>query len=181
MANAHFVFDGESRPFEIGGKSGQAEIATVSTPDGLKAEVSIQRFDDGEIHIRLTEFLTSPPPVYGHLIRNGTMTVQTRDDGKWVALLRALRPGGKEHPTLNNVTWEELDWLLGSSAEGWLEGLGFETGTWSSLNPKAGKFKDSLAVAISADNGSLMALPWALTRVLALMKKLGKPTVVDLG
>jgi hypothetical protein len=109
------------------------------------------------------------------------MTVQVREDGKWVALLRALRPGGKDYPTLNGVSWDELDGLLGSNAKQWLEGLGFETGTWAELNPKAAKFKESLAVAIPAEHGNLLVLPWALTRVVALMKKLGKPAVVDLS
>ena len=180
VANSHLTFTGETRLFELSGKTGEAEIVNISTPDGLKAEVSIQKFADGDIHVRLTEFLSTPPPTYSHLTRNGMMTVQVRSDGKWVALLRALRPGGREHATLNSITWAELDYLLGEDSNKWLNGLGFETGTWVDLNPKAAKFKDSIAVAIAPENGALLALPWALTRVIALMKKLGKPSVVDL-
>ena len=156
-------------------------VVPISTTDGLRAEVELQYLVDGSKHVRLAEFLAPPPPRYSHLIRNGVMTVQVREDGKWVALLRALRPGGKDYPTLNAVSWDELSGLLGENAKEWLEGLGFETGTWSELNPKAGRFKDSLAVAIPAEDGNLLVLPWALTRVVALMKKLGKPAVVDLS
>ncbi len=178
VSNSSVTLGIENRPFEAGGKSGTAEICQIETSDGLKAEVSIQKFSDGEIHIRLTEFLKTPPPRYSHLIKNGTMTVQVREDGKWVALLRALRPGGREHPTLNSVSLEELDMLLDyKDVKEWLESLGFELGTWSELNPKAGKFKDSFAVAIDASKGNLLVLPWALTRVIALMKQLGKPGV----
>ncbi len=165
----------------ISGQEVDSSISDLESPDGLHAEVAVQSHPDGTIHVRLSEFLSSPPPLYSHLTRNGVMTVQIREDGKWVALLRALRPGGKDYPTLNGVSWDELDGLLGANAKQWLEGLGFETGTWSELNPKAAKFKDSLAVAISAEDGNLLVLPWALTRVVALMKKLGKPAVVDLS
>ena len=181
VANSTVSFSGELRVAEVAGKQVHCQMASIETPDGLVAEVAIQSFPDGEIHIRLSEFLATPPPIYSHLNRNGTMTVQVRDDGKWVALLRALRPGGKDYETLNNVTWAELDGLLGADAKAWLENLGFETGTWAELNPKAGRFKESIAVAIARDKGNLLVLAWALTRVIALMKKLGKPSVVDLG
>lgn len=172
--NARVSFPGETRRFELAGKNGSAEIVEIETTDGLRAEISIQKFEDGSIHIRLTEFLTTPPPAYSHLIKNGTMTVQIREDGKWVALLRALKPGGKEHPTLNSVSSEELDGLLGEDSLNWLTSLGFEVGVWSEINPKAGKFKDSLAVAIEPERANLLVAPWTLTRVIALMKKLGK-------
>jgi hypothetical protein len=181
VANSMLTFTGETRPFDTGGKSGLAEIVTISTPDGLKGEVSIQKFADGDIHVRLTEFLATPPPIYSHLSRNGTMTVQVREDGKWVALVRALRPGGREHATLNSINWAELDDLLGEGAKLWLQGHGFEVGTWAALNPRAAKFKDSIAVAIESESAHLLALPWTLTRVIALMKKLGKPSVIELG
>jgi len=158
-----------------------SRVVPISTIDGLRAEVELQYLVDGSKHVRLAEFLAPPPPLYSHLIRNGVMTVQVREDGKWVALLRALRPGGKDYPTLNAVSWQELDSLLGADSKGWLERMGFETGTWSELNPKAAKFKDCLAVAIPPEDGHLLVLPWALTRVVALMKKLGKPAIVDLG
>ena len=177
VSNASITFSGESREGEVGGKAATSEIANLDTTDGLKAEISVQRFAEGDIHIRLSEFLATPPPRYSHLTSNGTMTVQVREDGKWVALVRALRPGGREHPTLNSVSWAELDALLGENARDWLTNLGFEVGIWSEINPKAGKFKDSIALAIDADKGHLLVLPWALTRVIALMKQLGKSTV----
>jgi hypothetical protein len=177
VTNVNLSFDGEIRDL-TGGKTGTAEIVQLQSSDGLKAEVSIQKFAEGEIHVRLTEFLSPPPPKYSHLDRNGTMTVQTREhDGKKVALLRALRPGGQAHATLNMVTLEELDELLGENTKAWLEQLGFEVGTWAELNPKAGKFKESIAVAVSPEKMNLLVLPWTLTRVIALMKNLGKSTV----
>lgn len=176
VSNSSVTLTGEVRPFASGEKAGYAEICEIETTDGLKAEVSVQKFDDGAIHVRLTNFLKTPPPLYSHLIRNGTMTVQVREDGKWVALLRALRPGGKEHPTLNHVSIEELDKLLGANTKEWLTAEGIELGKWVELNPKAVKYKESLAVAIEASKGNLLVLPWALTRVIALMKKLGEET-----
>lgn len=181
VATLSIKTDARREIITIAGKEAVCDISEVTSIDGLHAEVAMQRFVDGEIHVRLMEFLATPPPAYAHLNRNGTMTVQVREDGSLVALLRALRPGGKDYPTLNGVTWEELDALLGSNAKEWLEALGLETGTWAGLNPKAGRFTDSLAVAVPADQGGLLVLPWALTRIVALMKKLGKPSVVDLG
>lgn len=181
VANATVSISADESRREVAGKIASVRTATLETTDGLKGEVSIQHFDDGDIHVRLTEFLTTPPPVYSHLTRNGTMTVQVRKDGKWVALVRALRPGGREHATLNSVNWSELDDLLGANADLWLQSHGFEVGTWAELNPRAAKFKDSIAVAIEPENSHLLVLPWALTRVIALMKKLGKPSVIELG
>lgn len=178
VSNCKLTFRGETRDFEAAGGSGFSEIVELETTDGLKAEVSIQNFHDGTVHIRLTEFLATPPPLYSHLISNGTMTVQTRTyDGHSVALLRALRPGGKEYPTLNSINIEELNSLLEQDTELWLKSLGFALGKWIDVNPEAGKFKDALAVSIEADKKRLLVLPWALTRVIALMKKLGKPTL----
>ena len=69
-----------------------------------------------------------------------------------------------------------MDKLLGANTKEWLIGEGFELGTWADLNSKAVKHKDSLAVAIEPSRGNLLVLPWALTRVIALMKKLGEET-----
>ena len=179
IGNAFLTFSREKRPFESGGQHGTAEIVELKTSDGLNAEVSIQQFVNEVIHVRLTEFLSPPPPLYSHLIKNGTLTVQVRHDGKWVALLRALRPGSKDYPTLNHISLDELNGLLGEDCVSWLEGMGFEFGLWVDLNPKAARFKESFAVAIEPEKAHLLVAPWALTRVVALMKRLGK-NVVDL-
>jgi hypothetical protein len=78
---------------------------------------------------------------------------------------------------LNAITFEELDVLLGADSKTWLKELGLEVGTWSGLNPKAGRFKESIAVAIEPEKLNLLVLPWSLTRVIALMKNLGKSNV----
>ncbi len=157
-----------------GDKSGTARVHTLETSDGLRAEVEIREFVDGSKELRLTEFLSPPPPKYEHLNRNGSMTVQVQEDGSWVVLLRALRLGGKDYPTLNYVTWEELSEICELDFNAYLMSLGFQTGTWEELNSKAAKFKDSLAVGIPGDRTELLFLPWAATRVVALMKRLGR-------
>lgn len=158
---------------------GTAQIATIRTPDLLVAELQIKDFGTEKTEVRLTAFLDTPPPRYDHLLRNGVMTVQRLENGDWVALLRALRPGGKAWPTLNYVSIDEISMLLGEDALSWLHGLGFTVGTWGELNPSAKKFKQSVAISIPADKSSLLFLPWALTRVVALMKQLGATKVVD--
>jgi hypothetical protein len=155
------------------GVTGSLEVAKITTPDGLVAEVELQDFGPGETQVRLTDFLSSPPPKYDHLNRNGMLTIQRLDNGHWVAPLRALKPGGRDWATLNVASMEELDWLLEESAKDWLTGLGFTVGTWEELNPRAGKFRQAVAVSISADKANLLVLPWVLTRVVALMKQLG--------
>jgi hypothetical protein len=155
------------------GVAGSIEVAKIATPDGLVAEVELQDFGSSETQIRLTDFLSSPPPKYDHLNKNGMLTIQRLENGDWVAPLRALKPGGRPWATLNVATMDELDWLLGSSATDWLNGLGFTVGTWEELNPKAGRFRKAIAVQIPADKANLLILPWALTRVVALMKQLG--------
>lgn len=163
-----------------GGLNGSAQIAVVKTPDQLVAEVQIKDFGPNQTMVKLTEFLSPPPPAYGHLDRNGSMTIQRLANGDWVALLRALRPGGRSWPTLNYISMDELDGLLGQNAKLWLTNLGFAVGTWEELNPAAKKFRNSIAISIPEEESHLLALPWALTRVVALMKQLGESKVVEL-
>jgi hypothetical protein len=180
FANVEVELAGETRSITAAGNlAGTARIALVRTPDQLVAEVQIKDFGPDKTEIKLEEFLAPAPPVYGHLDRNGRMTVQRLENGDWVALLRALRPGGREWPTLNFVSIEELDSLLGANAQDWLTDLGFTVGTWAELNPAAKRFTNSLAVSIPADKSDLLVLPWTLTRVVALMKQLGENKVVD--
>jgi hypothetical protein len=181
IASVEVELTGETRAITAAGNlAGTAKIAVVRTPDQLVAEVQVKDFGPEKTEIKLMEFLAPAPPTYGHLDRNGLMTVQRLDNGDWVSLLRALRPGGREWPTLNYVSMEELDFLLGSSAQDWLTGLGFTVGTWAELNPAAKRFTNSIAVSIPADKSELLVLPWTLTRVVALMKQLGENKVVDL-
>jgi hypothetical protein len=180
LANVEVDFTGEARAITTTGNlSGTAQIAVVRTPDQLVAEVQVRDLGSQKTEIKLMDFLAPPPPAYGHLNRNGSMTVQRLDNGDWVAPVRALRPGGRDWPTLNYVSLEELDELLGSNVEEWLTELGFTVGTWGELNPAAKRFTNSVAVSIPADKSNLLVLPWALTRVVALMKQLGENKIVD--
>ena len=180
LAGVEVELTGEIREIEAAGNvRGNGYVAVVRTPDLLVAEVQVKDFGPEATLIKLTEFLTSPPPRYNHLDRNGSMTVQRLGNGDWVAPLRALRPGGRSWPTLNYISMLELDELLGESAEAWLVGLGFTVGTWENLNPAAKRFKQSVALSIPAEKSELLILPWALTRVVALMKQLGESKVVD--
>jgi hypothetical protein len=180
LANVEVEFTEETRAITATGNlSGTAQIAVVRTPDQLVAEVQVKDFGPEKTEIKLVEFLASAPPTYSHLGRNGLMTVQRLDNGDWVAPVRALRPGGRDWPTLNYISMEELDSLLGASAERWLTDLGFTVGTWEELNPAAKRFRKSVAVSIPADKSELLVLPWTLTRIVALMKQLGENKVVD--
>lgn len=146
---------------------------TIKSEVGLNAEVLVKDFGAAGGEVRLSNFLSTPAPVFDHLDRNGAMTCQVLPSGDWVALVRALRPGGKPHPTLNHVTLEELADLLGEDFQTWAGSFGFTVGTWAGLNPTAGRFKESVAASIPAEKAYLLVLPWTLSRPVALMKKLG--------
>lgn len=179
VSNAKITFTDEVRPAEKAGVVGSERIAIIETTDLLKAEVSIQEFDDGTKVIRLTEFLGDEPPRYTHLQSNGRLPILMRPNGDWMVLLRALRPGGKPYPTLNSVSFEELDELLGVDSKKWLENLGFEIDEWQKINPAAGRYKNGIGLAIHPSKAHLLVLPWTLTRVIALMKRLGKSTHLE--
>lgn len=181
VAGVEVEFTGEVRPISGSGNiTGTAQIAVVKTPDHLVAEVQVKNFGPDNSLVKLTEFLSPAPPTYNHLDRNGALTIQRLGNGDWVAPLRALRPGGRDWPTLNHVSLKELDELLGQDAQSWMESLGFSVGTWESINPAAKRFKQSIAISIPESKSELLALPWTLTRVVALMKQLGESKVVDL-
>jgi hypothetical protein len=165
---------GETREL-TGEKAGTSRVFNLETKDHLRAEVELREFTDESKEIRLTNFLAPPPPKYEHLNRNGSMPIQAQSDGTWVVLMRALRLGGKPYPTLNEVTWAELSELTEMDFEKHLLEIGLKTGTWQELNVRAKKYKDSLAAAAPQGQSELLLVPWAVTRVIALMKRLGKP------
>lgn len=94
--------------------------------------------------------------------------------GHWIIPVKAMRKGGKDYPTLNRVSEEELDSLVGGSIRAVLQPLGeFELERLGDLDSTAGKqIANGLGFRIPVGNHELLGAMIATTRPLALVKGL---------
>lgn len=110
--------------------------------------------------------------------RMGIFETVEADQTKWSFELRVMKYGpGQLRQTLKQATVEDLDSLLeGQSAEEVLKLHGAkQIGKRGDIAPEsAGRRANELFVTCDAENTDLVAVAFTLTRVLAVMKDLGK-------
>jgi hypothetical protein len=96
-------------------------------------------------------------------------------DGNWVLPVRAGRQGGKDRPTLSNVSWAELDALLGSDAKSFFSGFGdVEFGKYGDFVANPGPMKNVIGAKVSQGSPSVLVAIHVVTRALAVLRNLGK-------
>jgi hypothetical protein len=95
-------------------------------------------------------------------------------DGRYVFPVRALRVSGKPWPTLAGVTWDEIDGLVGGSAQKLFQDLGdIEFGAYGDFVTNAGVHKNAIGARASQDAVATIIAIFATTRALAVLKNLG--------
>lgn len=161
----------------VGDTPGTAENpATFSSLDGWLGRFGFFQFDGivkpiGKFYWH-RDSLQAP---YDRLERAGTISLAT-GGGRWIAPLRALKKGGKDYPTLQRVSDEDLDYLAGGDFRALAASLGeVEFNRYGDLVPDAGKVvANGLGMAVPAGQvGPLIAMI-AVTRPLALVKRFGE-------
>lgn len=156
-------------------QDGLVQYGRLLTPDGFSGTAGVVTWQDGTVDVRFLDFISGADP-YRRLERAGRMSVQVHD-GRWVALLRALRHNGRDWPTLADVSWQELDELAGSSAEALLtRSDGSRVGTWGELNPAAARYRDTPAISCRENDAESLLIAYTLTRVMPIMKNFGLST-----
>ena len=169
------TYEGTSTAFD-GVRRAVASIAEISTPDEFRGTVAVLDWEGGAREVMLIDFHGGPAN-YQRLSQSGRMTTKLTDDGTSVALLRAMKFGGRAWPTLNQATWTDLFAMLeGADPEALLVEHGaIRTGTYSELLPGVTRYKDAIAVEVDGDDSAALLVAFAMTRVLPIMHDFGAP------
>ncbi len=154
-----------------------AVVANLKADDGLRAQVSLVRWDDSdEISLGFAELLAGPSD-YERLEDAGAISPKLVDD-KLVARIRALRYGKTGRATGAAVEWAQISEWAGGDAQALLAALGAtRTGAYGVLLPSATRFKTEPAIEVPLSDPSALFAVYALTRVVPIMTGYGKESV----
>lgn len=154
-----------------------AVLANLKADDGLRAQVSLVRWDDSnEISLGFAEVLAGPSD-YERLEDAGAMSPKLVD-GKLVARIRALRYGKTGRATGVAVDWPQIDEWAGGDAQTRLAALGASrTGEYGALLPSATRFKAEPAIEVPLVDPRALFAVYALTRAVPIMIGHGKESV----
>ncbi len=152
-------------------------LANLKSDDGLRAQVSLVRWDDSdEISLGFAELLAGPSD-YERLEDAGAISPKLVDD-KLVARIRALRYGKTGRATGAAVDWQQIGEWAGGDAQALLAALGAtRTGAYGVLLPNATRFKAEPAIEVPLADPSALFAVYALTRVVPIMTGYGKESV----
>ena len=157
---------------DAGDVEGAAHVATIETADGMRATVGVCSWPGDEADVRLLDFWSGADD-YRRLERAGKMSLAMVADRR-VGILRAMRYGEREWPTLQTVDWAQLDQLAGTDFAALLTEHGATVGTVAELNPAGRRFKEAPAFAF-ADAPVSALVAFAVTRVVPIMVGFGRP------
>lgn len=154
-----------------------AALANLKADDGLRAQVSLVRWDDSdETSLGFAELLAGPSD-YERLEDAGAISPKLVGD-KLVARIRALRYGRAGRATGAAVEWSQISEWAGGDAQALLATLGAtRTGAYGVLLPSATRFKTEPAIEVPLADPSALFAVYALTRVVPIMTGYGKEPV----
>ena len=151
-----------------------AALANLKAEDGLRAQVSLVRWDDSdETSLGFAELLAGPSD-YERLEDAGAISPKLVGY-KLVARIRALRYGRTGRATGAAVEWSQISEWAGGDAQALLAALGAtRTGAYGVLLPSATRFKTEPAIEVLVDDPAALFAVYALTRVVPIMTGYGK-------
>lgn len=154
-----------------------AMLANLKADDGLRAQVSLVRWDESdETSLGFAELLAGPSD-YERLEDAGAISPKLVGE-KLVARIRALRYGKSGRATGAAVEWSQIDEWAGGDARALLAALGAtRTGAYGVLLPGATRFKTEPAIELPLADPSALFAVYALTRVVPIMTAYGKQPV----
>lgn len=155
---------------------GSVRLAKITTPDGLIVNVGVTSWPDGASDLRLIDFIAGPDS-YRRLERAGNMSLNPVSDGV-VGVLRVLKYTGRDYPSLQSATWDQLDAWLGEDAAIFLRGMGASfAGTHGEARPAAQRFRNDPAIVADPSTPTTLFAAYALTRVIPLAVDFGRDGV----
>ena len=152
---------------------GSRLLAYMMTPDGGNVHVGYTKWSDGKSDL-CGIVKVAGPEAYSRATAAGRMTVTEMDKDKRSVRLRALRYADSDRATLANVTWEQLNILLKSSAQEMLKEHGaIELGTAEEILDVTNKTRNQLAMTFNESDLRPAFAAFALTRIIPLMENFG--------
>lgn len=155
----------------------RANLANLKADDGLRAQVSLVRWEDQEeFSLGFAEIFAGPAD-YERLTDAGAISPKLVED-KLIARLRALRYGPNGRATGTAVDWSQIDlWAQGNAQERLLELGATRTGEYGVLLPDATRFKAEPALEVKKNSPAALFAAYALTRVVPIMTAFGREPV----
>jgi hypothetical protein len=152
---------------------GSRMLAYMMTPDGGNVHAGYTIWTDGTSDL-CGIVKVSGPEVYNRATTAGRMPVSKREGTSRSVRLRALRYAGKDRANLANVSWDQLNGLIHSSAQEELTKFGaIELGTAETILGVHNKTKNQLAMIFDEQDLRSVFAAFALTRIIPLMENFG--------
>lgn len=158
-------------------RTGDGVLANISAPDGLRLQVVLVTWPEGEEVSLRQSILLAGPADYQRLEDAGELGPKIVGD-RYVARIRAMKYKAGGRAGLDTIEWGQLDeWLDADSKQALLNLGATRVGSYSELLPQATRFKTEPAVEVPIQNPDALFAVYALTRVLPIMAGYGKPAV----
>ena len=155
-------------------QTGSVSKFRITTTDDLDMVLGLVTWPAAKPEVRSIEFIDGLKK-YERLSKAGRLGILPFNEaGFWIAELRAMKIATNAWPTLNSVTFEELSIMAQSDAASLLlENGALELGTRAELFGDTSRRKNYLAMKCKAGDTKVVAVAFALTRVLPVMHDFG--------
>lgn len=156
-------------------QTAHSPIKVVVTFNNIwKAHLGVFSWQDGSHSVQFTWSPEPVPPPFNDVTGRVRHTMKLIG-GSYVMSVRAARKGNQPRPTLANISWDELDTLIGTGARDFFESLGeVEFSTYGELVANAGSQKNAIGARVSKDSYAVLVAIHVATRPLAVLRGLRK-------
>jgi hypothetical protein len=148
--------------------------AVVSFNTIWTAHLGVFTWADGSNSVEFSWSKEPVPPPFDDVVGRLRQTMKIVD-GYWLLPVRAGKKGAKDRPTLNGLTWLEIDGLLGSDGQSFFKSLGHvEFGRYGDMASGAGAMANLIGARVKLGDESVLVAIHVVTRALAVLRNLSK-------
>jgi hypothetical protein len=138
------------------------------------AHIGVFTWADGTHSVEISWSNNPVPPPFDDVVGRLRQTMKV-SEGNWILAVRAGKKGAKDRPTLANVTWDELDALVGSDAKTFFSNFGeVQFGRYGDFVPNPGAMVNAIGARVSQDAPAVLVAIHIVTRALAVLRNLSK-------
>lgn len=154
---------------------GSADLFRIESSDGLNAVFGVVTWPNASPEVRIIEFLAGTPS-QEDLKSKGRMSVVLSKDGKWLIELRAMQfDKTKGYFVLKNYDLTSLDDLIEGDFRELATSLGaLRIGSREEIDKENNRRKGYLAMVVEPGDLKPIALAFAITRALTIVKQVGQ-------